>query len=360
VVACLAATLLSAPASAALGPKPASRKAAIDPGWWRAGSPPRPLSSLAWLEGELEQRTDARIGAERALSMLRRYSNPKVERPGEWRTFWSGRYGFTSWWPRATLAWNPTACESAPERAPFTMPSFELAPVALLDPLDPGASDVSPAWVIDAVPEPLHGIDVTANRCAPWQRGVNVTLARHGSEVDTFRVLECDGSVALEALDRASVMARPPGTPRPGLPLPLEPDPEAAARGEWVPGVRLLDPRLVWVLGVLAEAFPARPIYVISGYRADAGEGFHRKGRALDLFVMGVKNEQVLRVCRKLRDVACGYYPNNNFVHVDVRPPGTGHALWVDVSEPGKPSRYVDAWPGVVDGGALSWAGAEP
>jgi hypothetical protein len=321
--------------------------------------PARPLSSLAWLEGELEQRSDARIGAERALSMLRRYANPKVERPGEWRTFWSGRYGFASWWPQSGLAWSQTACEPAEERAPFALLATELAPLTPLEPLDLDSVDVSPAWVIDAVPEPSLGIDVSARRCAPWQRGISVTLARHGSEVDTFRVLECDGSVALDALDRASVIARPPGTPHPGLPLPLEPDPEAAARGEWVPGVRLLDPRLVWVLGVLAESFPGRPIYVISGYRADAGQSFHKKGRALDLFVMGVKNEQVFRVCRKLRDVACGYYPNNHFVHVDVRPPGTGHALWVDASEPGTPSRYVDAWPGVVDGGALAWAGAE-
>ncbi len=130
--------------------------------------------------------------------------------------------------------------------------------------------------------------------------------------------------------------------------------------GEWVPGVRLIDPRLVWVLGVFAESFPGRPIYVISGYRPGPGWSFHERGRALDVFVMGVKNEALFRVCRKLNDVACGFYPNNTFVHVDVRPPGTGHALWVDVSGPGQPSRYVDAWPGVVEGGALDWAGAEP
>jgi hypothetical protein len=141
--------------------------------------------------------------------------------------------------------------------------------------------------------------------------------------------------------------------------VPLEAEPSAAANGEWVSGVRLLDPRLVWVLAVLAESFPHRTIYVISGYRADAGASFHKKGRALDLFVMGVPNESVLGVCRKLKDVGCGYYPNNSFVHVDVRPPATGHALWIDVSARGERSRYVDSWPGVVSSGALAWAGAE-
>ena len=34
---------------------------------------------------------------------------------------------------------------------------------------------------------------------------------------------------------------------------------------------------------------------------------------------MGVPNEQVFAVCRRLSDVGCGFYPNNRFVHVDVR-----------------------------------------
>jgi hypothetical protein len=154
-----------------------------------------------------------------------------------------------------------------------------------------------------------------------------------------------------------SVVARPPGVERPELPLPIEPEPDAAFAGEWIENVRMLDPRLLWVVARISEAFPYRMIYVISGYRRDGHTSFHRKGRALDLFVMGVRNEDVLGVCRTLKDVGCGYYPHNKFVHVDVRPPGTGHALWIDASMPGEPTRYVDSWPGVVAGGALAWAG---
>lgn len=327
----------------------------------RAAAAPRPLSPLAWLEDELGHHRDFRIGAGRALPLLRRFANPKVERPGQWRTFWTGRYGFATWWgERGSLAWSPNACELPSPPARSLLGPIALAPIRDTEPPRLAGLELSPAWVIQAAPEPALVLDLLARtECAPGQRGVPVTLARYGAEHDTFRLLECDGSMALDALDRVSILARPPGVPRPELPLPLEPDPVAAESGEWVSGVRMLDPRLVWVLAVIAQSFPSRPIYIISGYRADAGESFHRKGRALDLFVMGVPNEAVFGVCRKLQDVACGYYPNNKFVHIDVRPPGTGHALWVDVSRPGEPSRFVDAWPGVVESGALAWAGAE-
>jgi hypothetical protein len=69
-----------------------------------------------------------------------------------------------------------------------------------------------------------------------------------------------------------------------------------------------------------------------------------------------VPNDELFAVCRKLRDVACGYYPNNRFVHVDVRPYGTGRVTWVDVSDPGEPSRYVDGFPGVLEPG-IGWLG---
>ena len=78
----------------------------------------------------------------------------------------------------------------------------------------------------------------------------------------------------------------------------------------------------------------------------------------MDLAVFNVPNAALFKLCRTLDDVGCGYYPNSRFVHVDVRRPGTGHAFWIDESAPGEPSHYVDAWPGVVDSGALVWGGA--
>jgi hypothetical protein len=196
----------------------------------------------------------------------------------------------------------------------------------------------------------------------PWWvcRERPVLFGRQGSEQDRFVVLHCDGSVPVDALERLSVMARPVDTERPAR-FPSLPDPKAP-RGEWMPGVRLMHPRLLWVLHQVALSWPWRSVYIYSGYRPadDAVPGshtsHHAEGRALDIQVQGVPNEELLSLCRRLPDLGCGYYPHNKFVHVDVRPRGSGKALWVDTSGPGEPSHYVDSWPGVVDGGALVWA----
>ena len=105
----------------------------------------------------------------------------------------------------------------------------------------------------------------------------------------------------------------------------------------------------------VAQAFPRRAIILFSGYR-DGHSGLHQQGRALDLAVHGVPNSELFAVCKSLRDVGCGYYPENKFIHVDVRPYATGHVLWVDASRPGTPSRYVDGWPGVAEPGEV-WLG---
>lgn len=196
-----------------------------------------------------------------------------------------------------------------------------------------------------------------------------VTIVRYGAESDAVELVRCDGSIPPGAHDRLSILARPPEVPRPGDLLPDEPDRRAwSERREWLPDVRLVHPRLLWALQRLADDFPRRTVYLISGYRPlarvgggtmeDDGHGhrsLHADGRALDLHVHGVPNEKVFEACRKLKDVGCGYYPNSTFVHVDVRRAHTGKAFWIDASAPGEPSRYVDSWPGVVESGAMGW-----
>jgi Peptidase M15 len=312
---------------------------------------------------------DARLPAERGLDLMRRFVEPWVERPGEWHRFWTGRYGPGEWLRgEDRLSWSLTPHTPGlgerpalytPERD--ELPALELAAPAGVRAPRLLAIDPVPVWSLQGglVSHPALVAAATATRCQPWQHAYSVTVARYGGEHDAFRLLECDGSIAVDALDRLSVLARPTDAALPELPLPLEPDAASSERGEWVPGVRLLDPRLLWVLARISEAFPNRAIYLISGYRREGASSLHHKGRALDLFVMGVRNESVFALCRKLRDVGCGFYPNNKFVHVDVRPPNTGHAYWVDISRPGKPSQYVDSWPGVVEGGALTWGNGE-
>ena len=182
-----------------------------------------------------------------------------------------------------------------------------------------------------------------------------VTFSRHGAESDRFSLLSCDGAVAAEAVDRLSVMLRPIGVARPSLPLPEAAEDEAAQSGEWLPSIRLVHPRLVWLVQQVAEQFPRRALYVISGYRPGTHEGLHGKGRAIDLSVAGTPNEVLYQFCRTLRDVGCGYYPYHDFVHMDVRPAGSGKAYWIDDSLPGQRSNYVDSWPGVERSGAAVW-----
>jgi hypothetical protein len=331
-----------------------ARKAAsfVAPAW-----PLEPLTPEAWFNAGIAGDKRYRLATDSLNGFLDRYSHPAREAP-DWRGFWRGRYGVARW--RAPeLAWmGAVSSTDAPvhqlANAGSLVPTPELVPPVLHAP--PVGAELLPTWMLEIAPRPGQVLVSPVKVCAPWERTRPVTLMRWGAERDTFRLTECDGSVAPEALDRLSVIARPPGTQHPGLPLPPEPS-AASTRGEWLPQVKMLHPRLVWVMSQIAAAFPGRAMYVISGYRPEDHGGYHRRGRALDLYVVGVKNEDLFRVCHTLRDVACGFYPNNKFVHVDVRPFGTGHPVWIDLAAPNEPSRYVDSWPGVVESGGLAWAG---
>lgn len=223
-----------------------------------------------------------------------------------------------------------------------------------------GACSPSAPFPGEAFLELWNALAPVARPIPEWQcRERPTIIGRYGGEQASFVLLRCDGSLADGALERLSVLARPPSVPAPED-LPAEPDPRAAP-GEWVPGVRLLDPRLVWVLAKIADHFPRRAIYLYSGYRPGRGEipeghgSLHAHGRAIDLAVKGISNEELLAWCHELPDTGCGYYPKSRFVHVDVRPRSSGSTVWVDASSPGEPSRYVTDWPGVVEEGRVVW-----
>lgn len=296
------------------------------------------------------------------LELLRRFRNPRIERIHPAHVFREGKYGPDHWKPSAHLAWSLQACSAAGNHDSPTRPAVEvtLDPSMRILPSEVGGVGIASTWVLGSAPEPAKGLFGAEHRtaCPAWKRVRPVTMVRYGGERDEIVLIQCDGSITSDALERVSAMARPVGTERPPLPLPDEPDPVAATRGEWVDGVKVLHPRLLWALQQVADAYPWRIVYVISGYRSDSGSSLHKQGRAIDFFVMGVPNDELFALCQELPDVGCGYYPNNRFVHMDVRPLGTGHPIWIDAAPPGEPSHYVDAWPGVVQSGALQWAGA--
>jgi uncharacterized protein YcbK (DUF882 family) len=115
------------------------------------------------------------------------------------------------------------------------------------------------------------------------------------------------------------------------------------------------DPRLVALVGQVANHFGSRKLEVISGFRPYSPTQYtahsnHNIGHALDFRVVGVPNEVLRDYCKTLKNVGVGYYPNSTFVHLDVRETS---ATWIDYSKPGERPRYntpgVDADEGTSD-----------
>lgn len=344
------------------------------------------------------------------FSLLAPFRDASVERLGPLRLYTSSAWGsWTSspWWK---LAWR------GPDQSPLTVqlprpfelgdregPSFRdpsspfrvgSEPLGLdIDGLDLDASDADPpvarfgSMMVDprglvSTGSASVGLRVDAFGTAMASNGFDllfklppkkpvvdwrcrrspVQFLRYGNEGDKIELVRCDGTTAPGALDRLSILARPPEVKLPdgvlsGGGLPDEPDPEAwKSKHEWVDGVHIMHPRLLWALQRLADAFPRKGIYIYSGYRpfAEVNDGsghqsLHASGRAIDISFFHVPNAEVFKACRDLKDVGCGYYPHGKFIHVDVRRAHSGKASWIDASEPGEQAKYVDSWPGVVD-----------
>jgi hypothetical protein len=195
-----------------------------------------------------------------------------------------------------------------------------------------------------------------------------VELVR-GAEIDRFALQRCEGGLAPLALERLSVALRPSQVARPVLDLRSTPRPgslskkaksahevgkagkaEAEKREDVLPSqIKRVDPGLAERLDLIAGHFqkPGRPlrVSVVSGYRPASAGSQHAHGRAMDIRVEGVENEELVAFCKSIPDTGCGYYPNSSFVHVDVRDPGAGHVSWIDASGPGESPHYVTEWP---------------
>jgi len=357
VVALAASTLLacvcaSSPAHAAL------RKAPRQPLELNVFGPTQPLTETAWLVDRVGKNRRFDLGSDSLLGLLARFVEPARNRTPEWRSFWHGRFGRNNFLMHPKLVWLDGVAEATGVASAASEPSFdatesswrfELRGPEQVPPFDISQADVLPDWSLDVqAPEPdFFGI-TQRQYCPRWKSPRPVSVVRYdGAEYTRMALVDCQGAIAADALDRLSVLARPPATPKPEMPLPLEPD-EDAPGGEWLPRVKLLHPRLIWAVQKIAEAFPNRSIFIMSGYRRDAHGSYHQKGRALDLYVTGVDNADLFRYCHTLSDVGCGFYPNSKFVHVDVRPYGSHRVAWVDISEPGAAPEYVTSWPGIL------------
>jgi hypothetical protein len=171
----------------------------------------------------------------------------------------------------------------------------------------------------------------------------------HLGEKEKVALTLCDGKPNLAALGVLSTIARPHSVAKPDV-IPVVAKDEKNVK---LPaGLKLADAGLLTRLQGIADHYKGKKIAVVSGYRPTAKSGYHKDARALDVHVDGVKNEDLATFCRSLPDTGCGYYPKSSFVHVDVRPKGTGHVYWIDASGPGETAKYVAAWPPPKDGEA--------
>ena len=98
--------------------------------------------------------------------------------------------------------------------------------------------------------------------------------------------------------------------------------------------IKPIDPQLLDLLHAISgELECSHPFYVISAYRSPTTNAFlrfmsrrvaehslHMDGKAIDLRIPGWGSHSVRRVAMELRMGGVGYYPRDNFVHVDVGP----------------------------------------
>lgn len=94
-----------------------------------------------------------------------------------------------------------------------------------------------------------------------------------------------------------------------------------------------IDPRILSIVYRIQTHFAVPEIRMVSGYRTPRPRNHsnHGKGRAMDLIVPGIADEDVARYVREFGFVGVGIYPRSQFVHVDIRPRSY---FWVDSSGP--------------------------
>ena len=139
------------------------------------------------------------------------------------------------------------------------------------------------------------------------------TLGRNESVV--LPTIGDDGALAAPELDRAAHLLR-------------------TAAGDEHP----IDPRTLSIVYRTQVHFGVPEIRVVSAYRVPrpGSRSNHAKGRAMDIVVPGIADEDVARFVRELGFVGVGVYPASQFVHVDIRPRSY---FWVDFSGPRRKNR---------------------
>ena len=160
--------------------------------------------------------------------------------------------------------------------------------------------------------------------------------------------------IAREPIATASVSQLPPLVLAPvngGERVTLTPDREdggfsqeelTAAARVFTPAARAkahpISPRLLDLVYRAMRHFDAPLVHLVSGYRADRAGSRHTQGRAIDMVIPGVTNDELASYVRGFGFVGVGVYPKSGFVHLDVR---DNSFLWIDESLPDERCRTL-------------------
>jgi uncharacterized protein YcbK (DUF882 family) len=123
--------------------------------------------------------------------------------------------------------------------------------------------------------------------------------------------------------------------------------------------------RTLAMLADLADRYDGRPIELVSAYRVQRGESPtspHRDARAIDFRIRGIQLREIRDyLWRTYTEVGIGWYPSEQFIHMDSRPSlhdtawtflgGTNHyhPYWAEVARKPvtRPATRRDHRPGV-------------
>ncbi len=87
---------------------------------------------------------------------------------------------------------------------------------------------------------------------------------------------------------------------------------------------KLLAQKTLAMLADIVDHYPGRMVEYVSVYRTGGGESPtspHRDGRAIDFRIRGVSLQKIRDyVWRNYADIGVGWYPSEQFVHIDTRP----------------------------------------
>lgn len=124
-----------------------------------------------------------------------------------------------------------------------------------------------------------------------------------------------------------------------------------------------IDVRLIELIDNIQDHFGAETVEIISGYRSPgynrqlkltghdvARESLHMRGKAADIHIDEVREEDVFEYVKDLGAGGAGLYPRFSFVHIDLGPPRT----WMEKPDgarilAGTENNPNDAWAAVTD-----------